>query len=77
MYGLKQAAVLAYQHIKKNLAPHGYAPIIGSVGMWKHVTRPIYFCLCVDDFGIKYFNKKDVNHLLDKIGKIYNYIVDW
>lgn len=45
--------------------------------MWKHVTRPIYFCLCVDDLCIKYFDIKDPHHLLDKIGKIYNYTVDW
>ena len=24
MYGLKQAAILAYQHLKSNLAQHGY-----------------------------------------------------
>ena len=40
-------------------------------------TRKIYFCLCVDDFGIKYFDKADVEHLLDKIGSIYNYTTNW
>ena len=69
MYGLKQAAIMAYQHIKRNLEPHGYYPVVGTTGMWKHETRKIYFCLCVDDFRIKYYNKEDVEHLLDKIGK--------
>ena len=77
MYGLKQAAILAYQHIKNTLQPHGYYPVIGTVGLWKHKTRPISFCLCVDDFGIKYFDKKDVEHLLSKIGTIYDYTTDW
>ena len=31
----------------------------------------------MDDFGIEYYNKEDVEHLLDKIGKIYNCTTDW
>ena len=73
MYGLKQAAVLAYQLIKNTLEPHGYYPVIGTTGMWKHKTRNISYCLCVNNFGVKYFDNADVNHLLDKIVTIYNY----
>ena len=54
MYGLKQAAILAFQQLKKNLSKHGYAPIPHTVGMWKHKSKPTTFYLCVDDFGIKY-----------------------
>ena len=60
MYGLKQAAVLAYKNLSKLLIKAGYFPIINSQGMWKHVTKPTTFCLCVDDFGVKYCNKNDV-----------------
>ena len=77
MYGLKQAAVLAYNQLKNNLKPAGYAPIVGTVGMWQHVTRQTQFCLCVDDFGVKYFNKDDAHHLLQAIGKHYTYTTDW
>ena len=77
MYGLRQAAILAYKYIKDNLEPYGYHPIPGTTGMWKHESRPISFCLCVDDFGIKYINKQDVDHLLNAIGKIYKYTIDW
>jgi hypothetical protein len=28
MYGLKQAAILAYQHLVNQLAPHGYHPYL-------------------------------------------------
>lgn len=49
MYGLKQAAILAYDQLKQNLAPHGYQPIPNTVRMWKHTTKPIQFCLCIDD----------------------------
>ena len=77
MYGLKQAAILAYDYICQNLEPAGYHPVPGTVGLWKHTTRPIAFCLCVDDFGIKYFTKDDVNHLLEQIGTIYKYTTNW
>ena len=77
MYGLKQAALLAYNNLKESLQPHGYTPIIGTVGMWEHKTRKTKFCLCVDDFGIKYFNKDDADHLVQSIKKTYECTIDW
>ena len=53
MYGLKQAAVLAYRQVSTLLKKAGYIPIIGSMGMWKHINRKTIFYLCVDDFRIK------------------------
>ena len=35
------------------------------------------FCLCADDFGIKYHTKSDAPHLLDAIGKNHKYTTDW
>ena len=43
MFGLKHAAILAYQHIKNTLSPQGYHPVIRTTALWKHETRPIYF----------------------------------
>ena len=77
MYGLKQAAILAYQQLKDHLAPHGYYPIPNTVGMWKHTSRPIQFCLCVDDFGVKYTRKEDAEHLLTTLQKKYTMTCDW
>ena len=77
MYGLKQAALLAYQNLKQLLEPSGYAPVVGTVGLWKHATRPLWFCLCVDDFGVKYFNKEDVQHLISSLSPHYKYTTDW
>ena len=77
MYGLKQAAILAYTQLKEKLLPHGYTPVTGTVGLWEHSTRKTKFCLCVDDFGIKYFSKDDANHLLQAIGQHYTYTTDW
>ena len=76
MHGLKQAAILAYDYIK-HLKDSGYHPVQGTVGLWTHKSRNIQFCLCVDDFGVKYFRKEDVDHLLQSIGSIYKYTTDW
>ena len=69
MYGLKQAAILAYEQLVHHLAPFGYFPIPNSTGLWKHKTNSITFCLCVDDFGIKYSDKKDLLHLKSTLEK--------
>ena len=77
MYGLKQASVLAYNNLVKNLKDHVYAPIPHTVGLWRHNSRPLTFCLCVDDFGIKYENKADVDHLLAALRQFYSISTDW
>ena len=77
MYGLKQAAVLAYNNLVSNLEKHEYYPIPHTVGMWKHRTRNITFCLCVDDFGVKYYDKNDAHHLIQSLNQSYITAVDW
>ena len=77
MYGLRQAAVLAYNKLVKHLAKHGYHPIEHTVGLWTHISRPIKFCLCVDDFGVKYFNTEDAHHLVNALNEEYVTSVDF
>ena len=38
---------------------------------------PKKICLCVEDFGIKYYNKLNAQHLLDTICQTYKYTTDW
>jgi hypothetical protein len=76
MYGLKQAAILANKQLQKNLAKDGYFPIPGTSGLWKHRTRRTKIVLCIDDFGIKYFSKDDLDHFLRSIKKNYEYHID-
>jgi Reverse transcriptase (RNA-dependent DNA polymerase) len=71
MYGLKQAGRLANEQLTEFLAEHGYAPCAITSGLWKHETRPITFTLVVDDFGIKYINADDKNHLIGVLRKKY------
>ena len=77
MYGLKQAAILAYDNLVKNLHTYGYNPITHTLGLWKQETTPITLCLCVYDFGIKYFNKSDAIQLLQYLQINYTVMVDW
>ena len=77
MYGLRQAAVLAYETVETLLNNAGYHKIRGSLNMWKHATRKITFCLCVDDFGIKFFDRQDVEHLQQTLQQVYTAKIDW
>ena len=48
MYGLPQAG------IRKRLGRHGYFEVVQHTpGLWKHILRPVWFNLCVDDLGVK------------------------
>ena len=53
VYGLKQAAVLAYNNLVKILKKYGYEPCPNTNGIWRHRTRKTKFVLCVDDFGMR------------------------
>ena len=77
MYGLKEAAILAYDQLVAHLAPYGYSPVPHTPGLWRHSTRPTTFTLAVDDFGIKYFTKADADHLFAALATKYQLTQDW
>ena len=58
------------------MAKHGYKQA-RTPGLFIHETRPISFTLVVDDFGIKYTDKKDVVHLKTCLEEIYTMKIDW
>jgi len=63
VYGLPQAGILANKYLEKRLNEYGYYQSDYTNGLWAHKSRPIQFALCVDDFGVKYVNDEDVEHL--------------
>ena len=77
MYGLPQAGRIANDQLIASLAPHGYAPCPLTPGLWKHNTRDIVFSLVVDDFGIRYTNRADVDHLIATLKTFYEVSLDW
>ena len=77
MYGLKQAAVLAYIQLSKYLKQAGYKLVLGSAGLWVNHTSRTPFYLCVIKFGLKYYIKQEATDFLQMWGKHYKYTVDW
>ncbi|KAI2504487.1 Reverse transcriptase (RNA-dependent DNA polymerase) [Fragilaria crotonensis] len=77
MYGLKEAAILAYDQLKAHLAPFGYVPAGQTPGLWCHTERRTTFTLAVDDFGIKFFSQTDADHLFAALATKYALTKDW
>ena len=77
MYGLPQAGKLANDRIRKFLAPYGYVPCTVTPGLWTHLHSDLMFTLAVDDFGIRYANKQDVEDLIAIINKEFKCSQDW
>ena len=63
MYGLLQAGILANKLLVQRLAQEGYYPCQFTPGLWRHIWRPVMFCLVVDDFGIKTVGLRHAKHL--------------
>ncbi len=71
MYGLPQAGSLGQDQLEQRLNQEGYIQSQTVPGLWKHKTKTIQFVLVVDDFGIKYINKDDLDHLIRTLEKYY------
>jgi hypothetical protein len=77
VWGLPQAGILANKCLRHKLAPFGYFKHVNTPGLWYHESRLISFTLVVDDFGVKYINKEDVDHLVTCIKTTYTLTKDW
>ncbi len=76
VWGLPQAGILANKHLKRKFAPFGYHKCKKTPGLWYHDTKNITFTLVVDDFGVKYVNKSNVEHLIASLKANYALTVD-
>ena len=76
-YGLKEAGKIANDDIVALMAKHGYYKAKHTEGLFLHKTRDISFTLVVDDFGVKYTKKEDVEHLLACLRTTYQMTADW
>jgi hypothetical protein len=77
MYGLPQAGILANNRLVKHLATFGYSPAKHTPGIFHHATRPISFCLVVDDFGVKYVGRENAEHLVSALESLYDITTEW
>jgi hypothetical protein len=76
MYGLKESGFIVNQELKVLLVKQGYIPSNFTPGLFTNKTRKIAFSLVVDDFGVKYENKEDMDHLIKTLGDRYPIKVD-
>ena len=77
MYGLPKAGLLAKQLLDKCLNSKGYQQSELMPGFWTHKWRPIYFSLCVENFGVKYNGKQHTYHLVAMLKEHYNIYQYW
>ena len=78
MYGLPQAGILANKLLRKRLGRHGYFEVQHTPGLWKHISRPVWFNLCVDDFSVKYIGDENLKHLFQALRtETYEIVEDW
>ena len=76
MYSIPQLGSLGHDLLEERLNQEGYYQSQIVSGLWKHKTKSIKFILVVDDFGIKYLKKEDLNHLIKSNEKYYKVTVD-
>jgi hypothetical protein len=77
IWGLPQAGILTNKQLRRKLAPFGYFEHVSTPGLWCHETRPILFALVANNFGVKYVNKEDLDHLIASIKTTYTLTEDW
>ena len=77
MYGLSQAGIIANKRLVTHLLGHGYTQCTHTPGLFRHDTRPVTFCLTVDDFGVKYVGRDNAEHLQKTLEELYTITVDW
>jgi hypothetical protein len=78
MYGLPQAGILANKLLRQRLGCHGYFEVQHMPGLWKDISCPIWFNLCVDDFGVKYIGNENLRHLFAALRReTYDIVEDW
>jgi hypothetical protein len=77
VWGLPQAGILANKQLRCKLAPFGYHESINTPGLWRHESQPLTFTLVVGDFGVKFVNRADADHLISSIKKTYTLTEDW
>lgn len=77
MYGLPQAGYIAQQDLGKLLKANGFYECPRTPQVFRHETRNLTMSIVVDDFGVLYLKKEDVDWLLGVLGTKYELKVDW
>jgi hypothetical protein len=63
MYGLPQAGIITQDLLTKRHHKAGYRQSTITPGYWQYDWHPISFTLVINNFGVKYINNNNANHL--------------
>ena len=77
MYNLPQAGKLAYDKLLTHLSKSDHIPTSVTASLFKHCTKPITFCLIVNDFEVKYTHHQDAIDLIAHLNKEYTTVTNW
>ena len=76
MYSLPHAGIISQKILEEWLENNGYCQSDKAPVFWKHDAQTISFTLIVDDFGVKYVDKKHDNNLINVLKKHYTVTED-
>jgi len=76
LYGLPHAGKISQDSLITHLAAHGYHQTTTTC-LFRHESNGVTFTLVVDDFGVKFANKKAAQHLIDCLTLRYPLTVNW
>jgi hypothetical protein len=69
---------LANKLLQKHLGQHGFLEDQHMPSLWRHISHPIWFILCVNDFGFKYIGDENLKHLCTALcTETYKIVEDW
>ena len=71
MPGLKQSGIFSHDRLKTHLAKYGYQRCRQTPALWTHTTRPFFFSLVVDNFRVKSFGRRHLDHLINALRDQY------
>ena len=74
--GMNQSGKINNDQITKHLNKYGYHPWRHMPSLWKHEKRYIKFNLLIDDFGINYQGKENIEYLWNDLEDLYVIPVD-
>ena len=77
VWGLPQAEILANKCLKQKLEPFRYHECKNTPRLWYHKTKSLTFTLVLYNFGVKYVDKSNAEHLIASLKANYALTVDW
>ena len=77
MYGRPRSGLLSKELLEKRPGKQDYYQSKLVPGLWKHNTRSIQCTLVVEDLGVKYPQKQDVDRLMAALKENYGIQDDW